>query len=217
MMLAVNPPSGSVFPVGTTTVTAVATDAAGNISTCTFTVTVVDTTPPQIICPPSQTAVTSNPGGTGVMVTYPDPTLVDNCPGTTVMCAPPLGSIFPTGTTTVTCTASDPSGNNISCSFTVTVFDVCLQDETDPSVVILFNSVTGEYRFCCGGTTFIGTGKMARLGDSYVLERGSTDRRVVARLDAALGIGSASLQFPPGTIRCTITDRNTRDNSCQCQ
>jgi hypothetical protein len=32
--------SGSVFPVGTTTVTATATDAAGNSSSCTFTVTV---------------------------------------------------------------------------------------------------------------------------------------------------------------------------------
>jgi hypothetical protein len=32
--------SGSVFPVGTTTVTATATDAAGNHSECTFTVTV---------------------------------------------------------------------------------------------------------------------------------------------------------------------------------
>lgn len=34
------PVSGSVFPLGTTTVTAVATDAAGNESTCSFTVTV---------------------------------------------------------------------------------------------------------------------------------------------------------------------------------
>src|SRR5207237_6662926 len=33
--------SGSVFPVGTTTVTVTATDAANNSSTCTFTVTVL--------------------------------------------------------------------------------------------------------------------------------------------------------------------------------
>jgi hypothetical protein len=36
----VSPASGSVFPVGTTTVTATATDAAGNTTTKTFTVTV---------------------------------------------------------------------------------------------------------------------------------------------------------------------------------
>jgi len=36
------PASGSVFPLGTTTVTATATDACGNSSVCTFTVTVTD-------------------------------------------------------------------------------------------------------------------------------------------------------------------------------
>jgi hypothetical protein len=40
--------SGSSFPVGTTTVNATATDAAGNTSTCSFTVTVQDITPPVI-------------------------------------------------------------------------------------------------------------------------------------------------------------------------
>jgi hypothetical protein len=40
--------SGSSFPVGTTTVHATATDAAGNSSSCSFTVTVKDITPPVI-------------------------------------------------------------------------------------------------------------------------------------------------------------------------
>ena len=40
--------SGSVFPVGTTTVTATATDAAGNTNSCSFTVTVQDITAPVI-------------------------------------------------------------------------------------------------------------------------------------------------------------------------
>lgn len=40
--------SGSVFPLGTTTVTATATDAAGNMASDTFTVTVVDTTAPVV-------------------------------------------------------------------------------------------------------------------------------------------------------------------------
>ncbi len=42
------PTSGSIFPLGTTTVTVTAGDAAGNISTNTFTVKVQDTTPPVI-------------------------------------------------------------------------------------------------------------------------------------------------------------------------
>lgn len=44
----VNHASGSSFPVGTTTVTATATDAAGNSNSCSFTVTVKDVTPPII-------------------------------------------------------------------------------------------------------------------------------------------------------------------------
>jgi hypothetical protein len=217
VMVTVNPPSGSTFPVGTTMVTATATDAMGNSSTCTFTVTVVDATPPQIICPPSQTAVTTSAGGTGVIVNYPPPTLVDNCPGATVVCTPPSGSIFPAGTTAVNCTASDPSGNSVSCSFTVTVFNVCLQDDSDPSKVLLFNSFTGEFRFCCSGTTFIGTGNVIRQGASFTLQVNSTNRRVLARLDSAIGSGSASLESPPGTLRCTIRDRNINDNTCSCQ
>lgn len=43
-----SPASGSVFPVGTTTVTATATDAAGNTKSCTFNVTVKDVTAPII-------------------------------------------------------------------------------------------------------------------------------------------------------------------------
>ena len=43
------PASGSIFPLGTTTVTCTATDAHGNVTTQTFQVTVQDTTPPMIV------------------------------------------------------------------------------------------------------------------------------------------------------------------------
>ncbi len=41
--------SGTLFPIGVTTVTVTATDAAGNSSTCSFTVTVQDTTSPELV------------------------------------------------------------------------------------------------------------------------------------------------------------------------
>lgn len=43
------PPSGSVFPLGTTPDTCTATDGSGNSSSCTFDVTVRDTTAPTIV------------------------------------------------------------------------------------------------------------------------------------------------------------------------
>ncbi|MFN6117540.1 MAG: HYR domain-containing protein, partial [Flavobacteriales bacterium] len=43
--------SGSIFPVGTTTVTYLVTDAAGLTASCSFTVTVIDVQAPVISCP----------------------------------------------------------------------------------------------------------------------------------------------------------------------
>lgn len=43
--------------------------------------------------------------------------------GSTISCSHESGDIFPIGTTTVTCTGVDGSGNTASCSFTVTVED----------------------------------------------------------------------------------------------
>ncbi len=111
------PASGSAFPVGTTTVTCSPTV---DDPSCTFTVTVIDTQPPSITCPPNQTA-TGEPDTVGEVVNYPVPGSSDNCAVDTVICTPSSGSSFPAGTTTVTCTATDTSGNTATCSFTVTV------------------------------------------------------------------------------------------------
>ncbi|MFI8684689.1 SBBP repeat-containing protein [Rossellomorea sp. NPDC077527] len=117
------PSSGSFFPVGTTPVTCVATDASGNRSEpCTFNVTVIDTEPPVIKCSDSILIFVS-PSESGTVVTYPAPTVSDNCPGVTFSCLPPSGSFFHKGSTMVTCTATDHAGNKSSCFFEVIVKD----------------------------------------------------------------------------------------------
>jgi hypothetical protein len=113
------PASGFFFPVGTTTVTCTATDSAGNKGTCTFPVIILDSEAPKITCP-SNITVPAQTGVCGAIVSYAAPA-TDNCPGVTTVCTPPSGSTFPFGTTTVTCTATDASGNKATCSFTVTV------------------------------------------------------------------------------------------------
>jgi len=76
----VSPVSGSFFPVGTTTVTARATDASGNTATCSFTVTINDVEPPVIhdlvVTPP----ILWPPNHQMKNVTV-DYTSTDNCPG----------------------------------------------------------------------------------------------------------------------------------------
>jgi hypothetical protein len=220
-----SPASGSFFPVGTTTVTCTVADLVGNTATCTFTITVNDTQPPTITCPANITAVTDQtvcpaPGSTVCqVVTFPPPVATDNCPGVTVACVPPSGTCFNVGVTTVTCTATDASGNTATCSFTITTFDVALQDDANPSTILLWNSVTGQYRFCCAGTVFTGVGKVSRQGCVFTLEHNPADRRVSGRVDKAVFRGVGSLQAPPGTQRCTLSDFNTRisTNITQCQ
>jgi subtilisin-like proprotein convertase family protein len=213
------PPAGSFFPKGTTTVSCANT---GGSPSCTFTVTVNDTQPPTITCPAGITAVTAPPAAgacssslSGV-VTYTAPTASDNCPGVTTSCVPPSGSSFPLGTTTVTCTATDMSGNTATCSFTVNVFNVRLQDNSNSATVLLINTTTGAYRFCCGGTTYTGTGVVTVKGCTYTLTHNPADRRVTAQVDFTTYKGSASLQAPPGTTKCTITDSDVRNDTSVC-
>ncbi|MCB9016960.1 MAG: HYR domain-containing protein, partial [Lentimicrobiaceae bacterium] len=120
---------GSTFSTGTTTVTYTAADAAGNISTCTFTVTVNDLVKPVISGCPSNISVGTGPGAItcNKEVTWTEPTATDNCTAQgnlvwTKSHTPPF--TFPVGTTTVTYTVKDES-NNVSnpCSFNVTVSD----------------------------------------------------------------------------------------------
>jgi hypothetical protein len=125
-------PSGSTFPLGTTAVTAIATDAAGNVSTETFSVTVLDLTAPVLSSVPNQTLEATGP--TGAAATY-SATATDLVDGTDpVHFSIPSGSTFPLGTTTVNYLATDAAGNVSSGTFTVTV-----QDTTPPMLSAVAN------------------------------------------------------------------------------
>ncbi|MFT3909366.1 MAG: HYR domain-containing protein [Ferruginibacter sp.] len=71
-------PSGSYFPVGTTTNTFLATDASGNTSTCSFDVTVIDNQPPTVIFPAGNITTQLDPGQCTAVVNYPSPIVEDN-------------------------------------------------------------------------------------------------------------------------------------------
>ena len=116
--------SGDIFPFGTTIVTYTASDPTGNFTQCSFNVTVNDNTPPIISnCPADIITNTSFYAECEAAVTWTIPTTSDNC-GTSSLTSTHLsGELFPTGTTIVTYTATDLSGNSTTCSFDVTVID----------------------------------------------------------------------------------------------
>lgn len=111
---------GDAFPLGTTTVTCSATDKAGNKADNTFNVTVADTTAPAISVP-ADIAVAAT-SANGAVATYAGATaddLVDGAVAAT--CTPASGTVFPLGTSKVTCAATDKAGNTNTKGFTVSV------------------------------------------------------------------------------------------------
>lgn len=114
-----NPLAGGAFIA---TRTWKATDACSNSAFCSQTVSVLDRTPPVIACPANMIVAEAPHDSGGAAVTFPLPTVSDNCDSAPQLISSPTnGSVFPIGTNTVTWTAIDGSGNSNSCTFTVRV------------------------------------------------------------------------------------------------
>ncbi|QDT08737.1 ELWxxDGT repeat protein [Stieleria marina] len=138
----------SVFPLGTTTVTFTATDFTGNLTTATTSVTIEDTTPPDLIAPADVTVEAESASGVpdsnaavvafigGAIATDiadPAPTVTDDTPAT-----------IPLGSTTVTFTATDATGNQNSASASIIVVDTTAPDLNVPADITLeANSPSG--------------------------------------------------------------------------
>lgn len=86
-----------------------------------------DVTPPVLTLPGDITRDATSPSGT--VVYYSATASDDSDPSPPVTCAPPPGSNFPIGTTPVTCTARDASGNSTSGGFQVSVKGAAAQLE----------------------------------------------------------------------------------------
>jgi HYR domain-containing protein len=114
------PASGALFPIGEATVTCQAADSHSHIASASFTVSVVDTTPPVLYVPGDRTYVAPTSAGepssfftrlaSASDIADPHPAISTNAP-----------DIAPIGTTLVTFTARDASGNQTSGSSKMTV------------------------------------------------------------------------------------------------
>lgn len=124
--------------VGDITVTVAAddqgnTDGAALTDSADIVITVTDTTAPTVTVPAAVVSAVTDPGRAGAIVTFDvivdDPgsqapaRLIELQPAPTLDCDPASGDFFPIGDTTVTCTATDASGNATVESFVVRVTD----------------------------------------------------------------------------------------------
>ncbi|MFQ5503546.1 MAG: HYR domain-containing protein [Planctomycetota bacterium] len=196
--------SPSAAGMGVTQVTATATDRSGNSSSCVFPVTVIDTTSPVfLVAPGNLTRETINPAGT--MVAF-DVVASDLCGSVSLSCqdggrpVDPAGSMFGIGNHTVTCTASDPSGNSAVHSFQVQI----LYDSA-PVIACPADIVAGNDP----GQAF------ARVWWS-VTATDARDPTVAVQCMAGGGIVQPGDAFPVGTttVTCSATDSGGNRVSC---
>ena len=118
--------SGSLFPVGTTTVEIECTDQYGNETVCSFDVTVVDTQLP-VVDWANDVSYEQVSGTCNSVVTFTLPTASDNCPGATITQTTgslTSGDTFAPGITTICYTAVDQSGNETELCFDVEITDI---------------------------------------------------------------------------------------------
>ena len=180
------PASGTTFALGTTTVTCTATDKAGNTGSGSFTVEVQDKTKPVVTVPAAITEEAT--GAAGATVTWAAATAEDDVDATVgrhlrtdVRC-----TVFPIGTTTVTCKAMDKAGNTGDSSFTVTV-----EDTTAPKVSVPAG-ITEEATSAAGATATFSA-------SAHDVVDGSVATECTPASGSTFGLGQT-------TVICTATD-----------
>jgi HYR domain. len=165
--------SGATFGLGTKEVNCSATDAHGNISTGSFSITVVDTTAPVLHLPTDITVSANAISGSAVSFLATANDLVDGA--VTPTCSPTSGSIFALGATTVSCTAKDAHNNASTDTFKVTVglkgspFTQPLNDPagTTPSTFKQGSTIPAKFAlYQANGSTLLSDGDAQKLADS---------------------------------------------------
>ena len=230
------PSSGSTFALGTTTVNCSATDAHDNTSSGSFSVTVVDTTPPVLTLPADLTLEATSAAGATATFTATASDLVDG--SVAVVCAPPSGSTFALGTTSVSCSATDAHDNGSSGSFSVTVVDTTPPDITsvtaDPATLWPPNKKLVNVTVTVDAEDLVDPAPLVRIYDITCDETiNSTDAQITGLLTARLradrlGNGDgrvytlhievldASGNRATATVTVTVPhDQNSNDTSTQ--
>jgi hypothetical protein len=141
----------AAFPIGTTTVTWTVTDTSGNKGTATQKVTVTENVPPTITAPPDVTVNADAGQCTASNVALGTPTTGDNCGVKSVTNDAPAA--FPLGTTIVTWTVTDTSGNQAAATQKVTVVDSQPPTIAAPAAV----TVSADAGQCTASDVTLGT------------------------------------------------------------
>ena len=152
-----------------------------------------DTPPPDLVAPtltlpgaptPGVTAEATGPAG--AVVTYTVTATDDSDGAVAVVCSRVSGSTFPIGTTPVTCTATDSSGNLATGTFNVVVADT-----TAPTVTVPANIVAEA---------------TSASGAVVTFSASATDLIAGALTPTCLPASGATFRLGVTTVNCSATD-----------
>ncbi len=192
-------PNLTTFPIGTTTVTFTATDTYGNTSTTSFKVTVKDNNPPTMTNCPADITAKAEAGKKGAIITWTPPTAKAFCNGTVnVVSTNQPNTFYNIGNTVVTYTATDQSGNTLTCSFNINVSD------GEPPVIN------------CPPTKQVNLNADPVLcGQAFALPTFSDNSGIAPTIISSTGIPVGNL-YPVGktTVSFTIADNGGNTASC---
>jgi hypothetical protein len=180
-----SPASGSSFAVGSTTVNVTATDAAGNVRTGSFTVTVRDVTAPTVVT--RNLTVTLVNGAASITPMQVNNGSFDACGIASFNLSRKTFSCANLGNNTVTLTVTDVNGNVASAPAVVTV----VGSSTAPAIVV--TPANNVYTGGISTNLYLGYGPQsvtltASGGSSY-------------SWSPATGLSSASIANPVFTVR----------------
>jgi len=210
--------ASGTYNAGTTIVTYTATDGALNTAQCQITVTVVENILPTITCPGNLSRTVGADGTNNCTYTATlaeiSPIVADNCTAVTVAgnvtymafgATSALGTgaatlSFNVGTTFITYTVNDASGNTRQCSFSITVTDNLLPTITCPS-----NPVTD--------VTDLNT---CNALVSIAVPTTADNCGVASVVNSYNNTPNASGVYPLGTTAVTYTVTDTYGNTATC-
>ncbi|MBL7962609.1 MAG: HYR domain-containing protein, partial [Flavobacteriales bacterium] len=185
--------SGSTFPIGSTLVTYLVTDASGNTASCSFTVTVNDTEAPSAICINSNAYLDAT--GNVIVAASSVSASTDNCSIISQLVAPNSFNCGDIGSNNVTLTVTDAAGLTASCMSTVTVID-----NIDPTVTC--QNVT--VNMGTGGTASVTVGALV-IGGADNCGSGSLNYTAFPTTFTTIG---------PHNVLITVTDGSGNEGYC---
>jgi len=214
------------YPLGPTNVTLTVTDNLNKSGVCSATVTVFDAEKPAINCSANQVIECTGPSGANATV---GATATDNCSlAGSPICVPPSGT-FPIGSTTVTCSVSDASGNSNTCHSVVNVVDTtapavaCVQS-VNPSGnhVPPAHNTNPDGFYMVSASDLCSVSTTIRIG-GFVLANGETIK--ITQSPGQSGVELVNTMGPaqikhfrvgPGDAVITATDSNGNVGSVTC-